>query len=121
MNITDNFRVKVIDDLNLVLEEKRLVTKKDKTQQYEWKFFGYYSSLKFAIKSAIEKEMLNSLKEEQNIFDIYNKLEEQKEIIYNLECEELFIGFRIKLIEKDKEIKNLKSEINLLKKKVKED
>ncbi|MBK0347873.1 hypothetical protein JDW15_04340 [Aerococcaceae bacterium zg-ZJ1578] len=59
MQITDNLRIKRLDDKNLVLEQYvDSVHPKTKAVTKKWKFVGYFGSVRSALQCVVEREML---------------------------------------------------------------
>ena len=75
IQVNNNVRIRVFDINNLVLEELRSVTSKEKGTRQEWCFSGYYSSLKEALIGVFKKELFNTVNEELTLKGLITRIE----------------------------------------------
>lgn len=86
LQLTENLRIRKLDNINLVIEEYRLVIGRGKHKEmpphYDWVNCGYYGSLQAALKGVAKKYLFDLTANEQlNITGLIKKIEELEKII----------------------------------------
>lgn len=75
------YRIRKIDELNLVMEEKRVVTDKKTDKEKEvWSFIGYFSKVEHALKALLNKEFMTAL-DCETVNEVLQKINEVKLLI----------------------------------------
>ena len=82
MQINDKLRIRKLDKDNLILEELREVkSKKLETTIKKWCWYGYYSTVKSALKSALDKVIFDSVEQVEQIKDLINVIDSAEQRI----------------------------------------
>ncbi len=73
--ISDNLRIKKLDEKNLGLESFCEVrSKRTDPPTKAWKHCGYYGDLKSALQGALKKQLLDSVENDQTIKDLIEEI-----------------------------------------------
>lgn len=84
LQITENLRIVRHDDKNIVVEYLDTVTgRKDGDIRKEWHIYGYYGKLEQAVLGALDKQLFDSIDEEQTLQDIVARIERARTEILN--------------------------------------
>ena len=85
LQLTENLRIRKTDEMNLVIEEYRLIVGRGKNKgktYYGWANCGYYGSLQAALKGVARKYLFDLTANEQlTITGLIKKIEELEKII----------------------------------------
>lgn len=77
------YRIRKIDELNLVMEEKRVITEKKTNEEKEvWSFLGYFSKAEHALTALLNKEFMTTL-DSETVNEVLQKINEVKLLIDN--------------------------------------
>jgi len=59
----DNFKIRRLNDLNIVVEEYKMVmNKKTKISKKKWVILGYYNNFRIAVSSLLDKRLSKCIK-----------------------------------------------------------
>lgn len=74
--VTDTLRISKVDDKCLQLEIlKEVESKETGEKRNEWKWCGYYGSLKDALIGALKKQLFNTTDENLNIQEVISRID----------------------------------------------
>lgn len=74
--ITDDIRISKVDENCLQIEiRKPVISKNTKKTTMQWKWFGYYGSLKDALKGALKKQLFDLTEDELQAEDLFERIE----------------------------------------------
>ena len=79
--INNKYRVRKLDDSNLVIEQLKIVSSEVKGTREEWVWEGYYSSVEGALNAIFKKQLFDSVEQELEIKDILKVMKETEENI----------------------------------------
>ena len=79
--INNKYRVRKLDDSNLVIEQLKIVSSETKGTREEWVWEGYYSSVEGALNSILRKQLFDSIEQEVEIKDILKIMKETEQNI----------------------------------------
>lgn len=84
IQINDKLRIRKLDDRNIVVEQLKTIEGKTKGLHDEWILFGYYGTLKSALKGCLDKQLFDTVNEELQLKDIISKIENVENNIKNM-------------------------------------
>lgn len=84
IQINDKLRIRKLDDKNIVVEQLKTMKGKTKGLHDEWILFGYYGTLKSALKGCLNKQLFDTVNEELQLKDIVAKIENAENNIKNM-------------------------------------
>lgn len=79
--INNKYRVRKLDDSNLVIEQLKIVSSETKGTREEWVWEGYYSSVEGALNSILRKQLFDSVEQEIEIKDVLKIMKETEQNI----------------------------------------
>lgn len=79
--INNKYRVRKLDDSNLVIEQLKIVSSETKGTREEWVWEGYYSSVAGALNSILRKQLFDSIEQEVEIKHILKIMKETEQNI----------------------------------------
>ena len=81
--VNNKYRVRKLDETNLVIEQLKIVSSETKGTREEWVWEGYYSSVEGALNSIFKKQLFDSVEQELEIKDILKVMKEIEKNILN--------------------------------------
>ena len=92
IKISEKYRVRKSDPLNLALEEyKEIECNRTKTQRIGWVVVGFFGSLKAVLSHIVDKELMELTDTETELKDIIAKIDDLKEQIQNLDLRKMLV------------------------------
>ena len=84
IQINNKLRIRKLDDKNIVVEQLKTIDGKTKGLHDEWILFGYYGTLKSALKGCLDKQLFDTVNEGLQLKDIITKIENAENNIKNM-------------------------------------
>lgn len=79
--INNKYRVRKLDDSNLIMEQLKIVSSEIKGTREEWVIKGYYGSVEGALNGILRKQLFDSMEQEVEIKDILKIMKETEQNI----------------------------------------